>query len=245
MNILYPNASGHQSSILHILDDIVQNPSNDTSWVVTRLMRKLKSNDPDNHSFRYKCDKNDMVEGLMWQNSYGRASLPLHGSKGFFDMRLSEGMNTLRYVYVAWVVIDGNNRFIPASEGILLRESDDLYKFAMLATIDMTPGFTAEDIRFGWADDRLCPIKVKTYLPNLILYLDTYHFIVGEKGVCILSKDFGNAWSLVKDHFHGAVYADTEEQCMVRLILSNVPNLLPIHSQKVNFLKLSSLLRHI
>jgi hypothetical protein len=153
-------------------------------------------------------------------------------------MRLSEGMNTLRFVYCAWIVIDANNRFIPVSEGIAFRESHEAYRFFHLATIDMTPGFDATDVHLAWADDKLCPNRLREYLPNVNLFLDTFHFIVGQKGVCILSIDFGGAWPLVKDHFHQAVYADTEAECMV----SSLPSLLALLPHLL--IQLSTILSH-
>ena len=57
--------------------------------------------------------------------------------------------------------------------------------------------------------------RLKKVFPNLTLMLDMFHFIIGSKGQSILSKDFGIFLSLVKEHFHNAVYARTEEECPV------------------------------
>ena len=124
-------------------------------------------------------------------------------------------MSSIRYVYFAWIVIDADNRCMPVSEGVLIAETDKMYKFAIEATIDMTPGFIGTEVKLGWADVTLCLNKIKQYLPNITLMLDTYHFYVGTKGNSILSKDFGKHWHLVKDHFRGAIYADTEQKCLV------------------------------
>ncbi len=128
---------------------------------------------------------------------------------------MTQEMNELGYVYGAWVTLDGNSQFIPGCEGLLFSESDELYKFLLLGGIDMTPSLTANDVELGFGDDKVRPEKIKQYLPRCTVMLDTYHFLIGNKGISILSKDFGLAWPTVKDHFHHAVYAKTEEECLV------------------------------
>lgn len=133
-------------------------------------------------------------------------------------MRVSENMNALRYVYASWVVIDANNQFVPGTEALLLGELDVLYKFLHTESVAMTPGLDPEDILLAFADDKIDGEKIREYFPNCTVMLDTFHFLVGERGVCILSRDFGDAWKLVKDHFRGAVYAKKEEECLVRSV---------------------------
>ena len=55
-------------------------------------------------------------------------------------------MNSIRYVYFAWIVINADNRFISVSEGVLIAETDKMYKFAIEVTIDMTPGFIGTEV---------------------------------------------------------------------------------------------------
>ena len=197
------------------LNEILSTTSGDLSWVVSRLLQRLKEKDPDYFDYRLSYDDNDMVDGCVWQGGRARAALKMYGARGFWDMRVSEEMNAIRYVYASWVVIDPNNQFIPGSEALVLGELDAFYKFLHKGSVGMTPGLNPEDIIVAWADDKVKGDKVRKYFPNCLVMLDTYHLLVGERGVCILSKSFGAAWVLVKGHFHAAVYATTEDDCLV------------------------------
>ncbi len=197
-----------------VLDDILNEKSNDTSWIVTRLMKAIKAKDPEFFSYEFQTDNKDMVDGVIWQEGRGRAALQANGDIAFWDFRLAEGMNTLRWKYGAWITLDPNNQFVVASEGLFIAESDDMYKFLHKGTVRMG-GVSPESIRLAFADEKLDPVKVKEYFPHCLLMLDPFHFLIGNKGISILSTDFGGAWSLVKDSFHNALYAPTEQECLV------------------------------
>jgi hypothetical protein len=81
--------------------------------------------------------------------------------------------------------------------------------------VEMTPGFSPKDLELAFGDDKIDGKNLKEYFPNITVMLDTFHFIVGNRGISILSTDFGGAWILVKQHFHNAVYASTEQECLV------------------------------
>ena len=55
-------------------------------------------------------------------------------------------MNTLRYVYRAWIGIDAENHFFLGYDAVLYGETDELYEFLFTKTHEMTPGFEAEDV---------------------------------------------------------------------------------------------------
>lgn len=198
-----------------ILQEVLSNTSNSTSWVVSRLMKRLKREDPKYFSYMLHYDDHGKIDGVIWQEGRTRAALQQHGKRGFWDMRVTQEMNELGYVYGAWVVLDGNNQFIPGCEGLLFTECDELYEFLLLGGVNMTPGITVEDVELGFGDDKVKPEKIREYFPRCVVMLDTYHFLIGNKGISILSKDFGAKWTTVKDHFHHAVYAKSEEECLV------------------------------
>lgn len=80
-------------NVRHILKDVIQNAGCDVSWVVSRLMKRLKSADPY-FDFRMHYDNNGQVDAVVWQTGPMRAGLQLYGRCASFDMRKSENMNT-------------------------------------------------------------------------------------------------------------------------------------------------------
>lgn len=193
--------------------------SNDSSWLVSQLMRELKKRDPEYFSYRFAYDSKGRITGCIWQDGRTRAALKNYGQRGFFDMRLSDGMNSLRWAYWSYTVITPNKQFVPGCEGVVIGETDAMHDFGMTGAVDMTPGFEFEDLRLAKSDEKLSEETMKRTFPNVVWSLDAFHFLVGNKGISILSKDFGSAWSLVKEHFHNATYAKTEEECLVSRVI--------------------------
>ena len=209
-----PSASRCQE----ILDACVSNTSNGESWQVLSLMRGLTNADPE--KFRYRIHYNDVgqIDGIMWQDGRSRAALSKHGAKAFWDMRLAEGQNRDGYVYCAWIVIDANRQICPGVEAVLLGETNELYKFVHVGAIELTPGFSASDVKLAFVDDRLNFDEIRAMFPNVLVMLDTFHFLKGNRGISILSKEFGGNWPKVKIAFGAAVYAKTEEDCEVSVV---------------------------
>ena len=79
----------------------------------------------------------------------------------------------------------------------------------------MTPGIKAEDVCFGFGDYFLNQEDVQEYFPNIIFLPDTFHFCSSKKDKCILLIDFGKNWNIIQNDFCAAVYAKTENECLV------------------------------
>lgn len=197
-----------------VLDDVIGNTSNELSWIVSRLFAGIKQKDDKYFSNKYHYNSNGMIDAMIWQEGRGRAALESHGRVSFFDFRLCKGMNSIKYVYFAWIVVDENNQFIPASEGLMLAESDDLYLFGISATLEMS-NIQPEFVKIVFGDDKVKESFIKKVLPESIVMLDYFHFFIGNRGISILSTDFGDAWLLVKEPFRFAILAKTEAECVV------------------------------
>ena len=89
-----------------VLDDLLSNANTngDNSWIVTRLMQRLKANDPY-FDYRLHFDENDLVDCVTWQVGACRAALMKFGDKIFLDTRNNENMNCLNMGYMSFVVI--------------------------------------------------------------------------------------------------------------------------------------------
>lgn len=220
------NFSGTEQSASRcqqILDACISNTSNGESWQVLSLMRGILAADPER--FRYRIHYNDegQIDGIMWQDGRSRAALSKHGAKAFWDMRLAEGQNRDGYVYCAWILIDSNRQICPGVESVLLGETNALYEFVHKGAIELTPGFSARDVKLAFVDDRLNFDDIRAMFPDVLVMLDTFHFLKGNRGISILSKDFGGNWTKVKEAFGSAVYAKTEEECEVSVLFPTVP----------------------
>ena len=145
----------------------------------------------------------------------GRAALSLYGKEAFFDMRVSEKMNDVKYVYFAWIVLDANDQVVTVSEAVLITENDELYEFSFWATLDMA-NVSPEFVKLAFGDDKVNKKSVTKILPECRKIIDYFHLCCGNKGICILSKVFGNdVWKTLKPFMQDAALAETEEKFLV------------------------------
>lgn len=205
------------TSCRQVLDDLLSNASTngDNSWIVTRLMNRLKANDPY-FDFRIHTDENDHVDCVTWQVGASRAALMKYGDKVFLDTRNNENMNCINMQYMSFVVIDGNKRMLPASESFVFSESDELYDVVVNYTLEMTPRFSRDSVVLGFGDMFISAESAKRWFPNITWLVDTYHFCSSKKKDNVLVKSFGpRVWQIVATDMRAAVYAKTEEECLV------------------------------
>mmetsp|Transcript_8058 Transcript_8058/g.13712 ORF Transcript_8058/g.13712 Transcript_8058/m.13712 type:complete len:688 (-) Transcript_8058:40-2103(-) len=200
-----------------VLDELLSNANTngDNSWIVTRLMNRLKSEDPY-FDFRLQYDEDDHVVAVTWQIGASRGALMKYGDKVFLDTRNNENMNCINMQYMTFVVIDGNKEMIPASESFVFQESKELYGVVVNFTLDMTPNFAKESVKLGFSDLFISPQDAKMWFPNVTWLVDTYHFCSPSKKDSVLAKSFGpKFWHLIASDMRAAVYADTEDDCLV------------------------------
>ena len=199
-----------------VLSDLISNSNGDISWRVSYLMERLKEADPDYFDFRLNFDPNDQVDCVTWQVGPCRGALEAYGTKIFLDTRKNENMNSANMQYLSIIVIDDNHQIMPASESFVFQETVELYGCACSFTIDMSPGFSADDVQFGWGDLFLSPDNVRQWFPNITWQVNSYHFCSPPNKYNVLRKDFGQSlWRILKDSMIAAVYAKSEEECIV------------------------------
>ena len=201
-----------------VLEDLVRNADCELTWIVTQLMNRLK--DQDRYfDFELHHDKHAQVDAVTWQTGPMRGGLEIDGDKAAFDTRNSDNMNTLRMRYASFTLQDGNHQILPASESFIFEEEHELFLFAIAATYRMAPNCNPESMKYGTADYFLCPVKIKTVLPNIILLLDEYHFLSSKNKTSILLKDFGpSVFGKIGGLFKKAFDADTKDACFVSTI---------------------------
>lgn len=200
-----------------ILEDILKNANTngENSWIVLRLMDRLKAEDPY-FDYRVHTDQNDHIDCVTWQIGVSRAALSRYGDKVFLDTRNNENMNCIGMQYMSFIVIDGNKQMIPASESFVFTESEELYDTVVNFTIQMSPNFSPESTLLGFGDMFISPEVARKWFPNIIWLCDTYHFCSKKKKDNVLAKSFGpKYWAIVADEMIAAVYAKTEEKCLV------------------------------
>ena len=199
-----------------VLDELISNSDGDNSWRVSRLMQRLKQKDPNYFDFRLHYDDKDQVDCVTWQVGPCRAALKNYGSKIFLDTRKNENMNSANMQYLSIIIIDDNHQILPASESFVFQETVVLYGFACMSTIDMTPGFCPDEVLFGWGDLFLSKENVREWFPNITWQVDSYHFCSPTNKHNVLRKDFvQHIWNILKHSMINAVYAKTEEECIV------------------------------
>ena len=83
----------------------------------------------------------------------------------------------------------------------------------------MTPAIKPEDVKLGFGDYFLDPKDVKRWFLNISTYMvDIYHFCSAKNKTSVLGKDFGPAnWTVLQGNLRSAVYASTEEVCLVSI----------------------------
>lgn len=200
-----------------ILKDLITNSDADTTWIVTKLMFRLAEQD-EYFDFRIHYDKNDDCDLVTWQTGFSRGSFTLYHSHLFLDARKSENMNSINMRYLSIVGVDANNQLYPASESFVFEELSELYGYACGFTIEMTPSVSADMINFGVGDAFLSPGMVKEWFPSIVFWIDPYHFCCPTNKHNVLLKDFGPlVWNKVQTHMIAAVYAETENDCLVSL----------------------------
>ena len=191
------------------LSDMTQNTSEKSSWRLKQLLEQLLKNDPDHFSYRLHYTEDNLIDGIIWMSGHGRAALHLHGKVSFFDMRVSEDMNVVRYVYFAWIVLDANDQVVVAAEALLLAENDELYGFCFEAAIEMA-NFNKNFVELVFGDDKVKEKNVTKYLPKSRAILDFFHLCIGNNGQCIFSKTFGkHIWEELKEFMIPAAKAET------------------------------------
>jgi hypothetical protein len=178
-----------------VLDDILANinTNGENSWIVTRLMQRLKTEDPY-FDYRIHHNKDDHVDCVTWQVGECRGALSKYCDKIFLDVRSNENMNCINMQYLSFIVIDGNRQMIPASESFVFQESKELYGVAVNFTIGMTPNFDRNAVLLGFGDFFLSPEDVKVWFPNITWLVDTFHFCSPKKKDNVLAKSFGPRW---------------------------------------------------
>ena len=198
-----------------VLTELIANTDAEQSWIVTRLMSRLAEQD-EYFDFRLHYDANDLVDVVTWQTGHSRGCLQKYHSHIFLDARKNETMNNIRMRYVSIVGIDPNHSPFPGSETFAFEENTSLYGISCNFTIEMTPGVTADMIRFGFGDYFLDPEDVQKWFCNIVFSVDPYHFCAAKNPKCILAIDFGpRVWGRIGGLFRSAVYAKTESECLV------------------------------
>lgn len=82
----------------------------------------------------------------------------------------------------------------------------------------MTPNFAKESVKLGFSDLFISPQDAKMWFPNVTWLVDTYHFCSPSKKDSVLAKSFGpKFWHLIASDMRAAVYADTEDDCLVSI----------------------------
>lgn len=203
-----------------VLDELLANvnTNGDNSWIVTRLMQRLKADDPY-FDFRLHTDENDHVNVVTWQVGACRGALQKYGDIVFLDTRNNENMNCLNMQYMSFVIIDGNKEMWPASESFVFHESNELYGVVVDFTLDMTPNFSRDSVKLGFGDLFISQDLAKTWFPNITWLVDTYHFCSPKKKDNVLVKSFGpRYWPVISEDMRAAVYAKTEKECLVSVI---------------------------
>lgn len=199
-----------------VLQELVSNSNGDNSWIVSRLMQRLKEADHEYFDYRLHYDNQDHVDCVTWQVGPCRGALERYGQKIFLDTRNNENMNSINMQYMSFIVIDDNHQIMPASESFVFNETINLYGCACTFTLDMTPGLLAEDVEFGWGDLKLSPEHVKQWFPNITWQVDTYHFCSPSNKQSVLAIDFGPKWwARIQTSMRAAVYSKTENECLV------------------------------
>ena len=185
-------------------------------------MNRLKEKDPDYFDFRISYDQNDQIDCVTWQVGPCRGAFEKYGSKIFVDMRLTETMNSLNMKIMSLICIDDNNQIVPASETFVFKEALPLYDSGFRFRLEMTPGLDAANVEFGWGDLFLSAEHVRKWFPNITWQVDSYHFCSPSNKSNVLRKDFGPSnWIILQDSMIAAVYAKTEQGCLVSQLRPN------------------------
>ena len=205
-----------------VLAELISNSNGDNSWTTSRLMNRLKEKDPDYFDFRISYDRNDQIDCVTWQVGPCRGAFEKYGSKIFVDMRVTETMNSLNMKIMSLICIDDNNQIVPASETFVFKEALPLYDSGFRFTLEMTPGMDAANVEFGWGDLFLSAEHVRKWFPNITWQVDSYHFCSVSNKSNVLRKDFGPSnWTILQDSMIAAVYAKTEQGCLVSQLRPN------------------------
>ena len=198
-----------------ILKSVITNSSSDTSWIVYQLMEELKRKDPEEFDYRMHKDKHGNIDAVCWQTGVHRAAFLRYGNILFLDARKKDTQNVLGLIYMTLVVIDANNKFWPICHAFVFEETHDLYEFACNAALSMTPGRTRESVVLGYGDLFFERDRVKMWFPNILMMIDAYHLIHMEKPKSVMAKDFGSAWSALKQHMINALKANSKDDFLV------------------------------
>lgn len=201
-----------------ILKDVLTNSSGETSWVVLRLMEKLKKEDPE-FDYRIHTEKDtDQIDAVCWQTGVHRAAFEKYGNILIFDTRKSDNMNSLGMKYMTLATVDGNNKFWPICHAFVFDEDHELYEFACTSALEMTPGRSKESVVLGYGDMFFEPERVKEWFPNIVMMIDSYHLAYAQNNQSILAKEFGPfVWDAVKKPFVDALNANTKDGCFMYL----------------------------
>lgn len=199
-----------------VLRDLIAYTDAETSWVIHRVMHRLKEKDPLYFSYRIQYNESDEIVCVTWQTGPSRAAFELYGRIVFLDARKNENMNVDRMRYISFIVIDSNKQIIPASESFVYEESVDGYKNVVTNTFDMTPNRSPDSVRLGFGDDFLKPDDVKSWMPNIHYMLEFYHLCSKGNETSVWAKEFGpKVWPIIGDDMRAAVRAETKDSCLV------------------------------
>ena len=118
-----------------ILSNSTSSQLEDNAWNLKSYMVKMAEQCPG-FSYRFAYDSNGVCNGVLWMTATMRENFRRFGSSISLDA-MKRGINTYLWHYFAVVMINDVNSNCLATEGMIVAEREDAYKFIIESTISM------------------------------------------------------------------------------------------------------------
>ena len=209
-NSIPEDEAAHFSRIIweDLLQKISENEINDDFESLKYFSKEL-SEKCEGFSYRFAYGNNKKANGLVWMTGSMRDNFKRFGSFISLDA-MKRATNTFLWPYFSVVMINELNKNCVASEGIIISERVDAYKFLVQSTIDMGQNIrNKEDIYCVSGDGFFDDNSLKQWgLSNAKFITDHWHLFESSS----LSKSFGEYYyNIIQGDLRQMSYSNTED----------------------------------
>ena len=160
-------------------------------------------------SYRFAYDSKGVCNGVLWMTATMRENFRRFGSSISLDA-MKRGINTYLWNYFAVVMINDVNSNCLATEGRIVAEREDAYKFIIESTISMGLEVRKNTEIYCVARDGIFNQNslLKWNLPNSSYITDQWHLFTHT-----LPKRFGkNVYEYISQQLRDMTWSKTEEE---------------------------------